>query len=288
MDRATAVTVTLAAAFIWGSSFPAIKMGLFFIDPLTFSQLRLLLAAVLLLPFLIKYRSPLSLLLCPSTWLLAAFNTAGFLLQNLGMNLTTASKASLLVNMHVVFVAVLSYLILKEEFTKLKVAAVALSILGVFLLTTRGNIESLLLGDVLGDLLVLGAGASWGFFFILVKRALCEQGCSPIDLNFAVIISTAVFLLPAPLLAQPMKLAVNIASITILFYTAVPCTILAFILWMKGLEVLPATTSAILLLVEILVAILLSVMFLGDTFTSIEALGGALLIAAIALTSFSS
>ncbi len=288
MDKTSAITATLAAAFIWGSSFPVIKVGLFFIDPLTFSQLRLLLAAVILLPFLIKHRSPLSLLLCSSTWLLAVFNTAGFLLQNIGMNLTTASKASLLVNMHVVFVAILSYLLLKESFTKLKVVAVALSIIGVFLLTTRGNLESLLLGDILGDLLVLGAGASWGFFFILVKRALSEQSCSPMDLNFAVIISTAVLLLPAPLLAQPIKLAINATSISILLYTAVPCTILAFILWMKGLKVLPATTSAILLLVEILVAILLSVVFLGDTFTPMEVLGGALLVAAIALTSLSS
>jgi drug/metabolite transporter (DMT)-like permease len=53
-------------------------------------------------------------------WYLGLLNGFSYLIQYVGINYTTASKSSLLVNLSAVWVAVLSWLILKERFSKKK------------------------------------------------------------------------------------------------------------------------------------------------------------------------
>jgi drug/metabolite transporter (DMT)-like permease len=74
------------------------------------------------------------------------------------MRYTTASKSSLLVNLSVVWVTVLSLLILKERFSRKKLSGTALGLVGVFFITTNLNLLELAQGMILGDGVVFLSG----------------------------------------------------------------------------------------------------------------------------------
>ena len=137
-DRRGALFLTILAGVLWGTSFPAIKIGLEFVDPYMFVFLRMSLASALalLIVFLTKNLN-VSLAKERLIWYLGLLNGFSYLIQYVGMNYTTASKSSLLVNLSAVWVAVLSWLILKERFSKKKMSGIALGIIGVFFVTTN-------------------------------------------------------------------------------------------------------------------------------------------------------
>jgi drug/metabolite transporter (DMT)-like permease len=70
-----------------------------------------------------------------------------------------------------------------------------------------------------------------------------------------------------------------------ILYTAVLCWVVPYYLWLKGLQHLSPITSAIVLLTEIVVAVTISTLFLGEAFTVVSAIGGVLIVIAILLVS---
>jgi drug/metabolite transporter (DMT)-like permease len=63
------------------------------------------------------------------------------------------------------------------------------------------------------------------------------------------------------------------------------CWVLPYYLWLKGLQHLSPVTSAIVLLTEIVVAVTISTLFLGEVFTAISGVGAILIVIAILLVS---
>jgi len=104
---------------LWGTSFSAIKIGLEYVDAYTFVFLRFLLASIIML-FLLLIRRNFGFEFAKRrvAWFLGIANGVAYLFQYVGMNSTSASKSSLLVNLSAIWVAILSWLILKERFGK--------------------------------------------------------------------------------------------------------------------------------------------------------------------------
>lgn len=102
-------------------------------------------------------------------WYLGLLNVFSFLIQYVGMNYTTASKSSLLVNLSAIWVAVLSWSILKERFSKKKMSGIALGVIGVFFVTTNLDPVALTQGMILGDGLVFLAGIIWSFSWYITR-----------------------------------------------------------------------------------------------------------------------
>jgi len=68
-------------------------------------------------------------------------------------------------------------------------------------------------------------------------------------------------------------------------YTAVFCTVAPFLLWTWGLKRITATTSSIVLLTEIVFALALAAVLLGERLSPAALVGSALILAAVALAS---
>jgi drug/metabolite transporter (DMT)-like permease len=96
---------------------------------------------------------------------------------------------------------------------------------------------------------------------------------------------TAVFVLPAALIAHLPSSSISALSWEAIAYTAVFNTAIPFVLYQAGLRQLTASLSAVVLMLEIVVAILISVLFLGETFTVLSALGAVAVLASILLVS---
>lgn len=280
--KITGALLIVFSAFLWGTSFPVIKVSLGGAeDEVSFSfvlsTLRLALAAALGIAFLTFARKTnWRIFREPVVWLLATFNAISFGAQHLGLVYTTASKTALLVNFNIVFVAVLSFFFLHEFFNRRKVLGVALGLLGVVTVATRLDPGFLSHGELSGDMLVFMAGFFWSLYILYTKRAL-EKGLDYVDLSVAVLAVTTLFLLiPLPFVdvSQPIALSGSAG----ILYLGVFSTLLPLILWTRALKRLSATVSSVLLLLEVFFAVILSVIFLGEDFLFAYLVGGAMIL----------
>lgn len=282
-----AIAATLLAAILWGTSFNVNDIGLSQVGPATFVFLRFAIAGVVAVGALaLLRRAKLHLLRAPWFWALAATNAAGFLLQYLGQTLTTPARTALFVNTSAFTVALIERAVYKLPLGVKRAAAILAGFSGAAVLIVGGDPGTLRGGRLVGDLLTLASGLAWSVYFVMNDRAVERE--DPVHLAAWTFLATAACLAPA-LLLDPLlgarAFAVGPVGAAAILYSGVVTTALAFGLWTYGLTRLRASASAILLLVEILVATLLSVALGRETFGWMELAGAALLVAAVAGTS---
>jgi len=284
-NKKKAVLLTVLAGFLWGTSFPAIKIGLQYMDAYTFVFLRFLTASLVMLAILVfKQGFSFSFNQKRLVLFLGVVNGVAYLMEYVGMVFTTASKSSLLINLSAVWVALLCPIVLRERLGAKKTVGVMVSLLGVFLTTTNLNVASLTQGSIMGDLLVVGAGVAWAVLMVY-NKPVADASKSLVQPMTLLLICTLIPLLPfAPFSAGVVFSLPLEAWLTILF-TAVLCWVVPYYLWLKGLQHLSPVTSAIVLLTEIVVAVTISTLFLSEVFTVISGVGAILIVIAILLVS---
>ena len=280
-----ALVSTVLAGVLWGTSFPVIKVGLAVVDPYTFVFLRMLLASVLALGISwVTNNLRITSAKQPLVWSLGVLNGFAYLIQYVGMNYTTASKSSLFVNLSVVWVAVLSSFFLKEQFSRKKTAGIISGFIGVFLITTNLDLLQLTQGMIIGDGLVILSGVLWSFFILFNKR-LTEQDNAIRFMPWMCIATTLPLVLFLPLFSTISVSPLTLEAWRIIGYTAVFCWVVPYYFWVKGLQHITPTSSAVLLLLEVVTAMFISWLVLGETFTFISIVGGSFILIAIVFVS---
>ena len=278
--------LVISASLLWGSAFVAVKWGLNLgLDPLFFVIFRFLVAIIVALPLLIYLLKGKGFFESFSSafLVLGLLNALALIFQFYGMELTTAGKSALLINLNVVFVAIISYKFLGENFSLKKVLAVFLGVFGAILITTEGKLETVSSKTFLGDMMVLSAGFLWAVFIIMSKKWLDNPGESSsaqggLITNLWVIIITALFLLLLlPLTDTGAVLELGWKEVLVIFYLGGFCTVLAFGAWYVSLEEMEATVSVVYLLLSIVFAVFLAALFLDESITFFIATGGSLI-----------
>lgn len=284
-SKSKALILTLIAGCMWGTSFPAIKIGLQYMDAYTFVFLRFLIASLTML-FIsgLTKRKALQFDKKRLVIILGISNGIAYLLQYMGMVFATATESSLFVNLSVVWVALISPIALKEKLSGRKMIGVIVSLLGVVLMTTNLNFSSISQGTLFGDLLVISAGALWAFF-IVYNKPLIQEGKNIIASATWLLIFTLLPLTPIAIFFSTDFVHLPINAWIAVFYTAIFCWVIPYYLWLKGLRHISAMVSSIVLLTEIIVAALISTFLLGETLTIISALGATFIIIAIMIVS---
>src|SRR5437016_6338128 len=249
-SRRRDVGLILLASVLWGTSFPGSKLTVDSVDPLFLTFARMALGA------------SLGLLV----WILGAVNAIGFDLQNEGILLTTASKTALLVNVNIVFIAILMVLFFGETVSREKVAGILIGLFGVVVLATKLDPASLGGGQFVGDLLVFLAGFIWAFYVAGVKWRV-DRGGDYIALTAGILAASAV-VAAVPLLAfRPPIPRSETGWLGIVYLGLVP-TFGPLMLYVASMRTISPTISALLILLEVVVAAILSFPFLRSGFTS--------------------
>ncbi|MBY9013587.1 MAG: EamA family transporter, partial [Candidatus Lokiarchaeota archaeon] len=270
---------------LWGTSFPAIKIGLEYVDAINFVFLRFLVASIVMFiavlaarKFEFKFSNKKILIFLGLT------NGVAYLLQYIGMNYTSAAKASLFVNLSAIWVALISTIVIGEHFGKNKTLGIISGVIGLFLVTTNLNIEMLSGGQILGDLILILAGIVWAFF-IVYNKILVNNDNGLIQSIIWILPITLIPTIPFVLISPNNILLIPIEGWIAIFYTAVFCWVIPYYLWLEGLKHISASTSTILLLTEILVATTISVIFLNELITLITGIGALFILAALVIVS---
>lgn len=283
-----AVLATLGAGLLWGSSFTVIKLGLATIDPYWFVFLRFATASLLALAYLAtagRLRDVAVLLRNPLVIWLGVTNAVGFVFQFKGQTMTTASHAALIINSCTIYVAIASRFVFRERFGALKTLAVAMGMIGVFLVTTGGRLGSPIGPMLRGDLLVLVGAFTWAAFILLDKRILQSTAVDVRSLTGAMVVVTGLTALPCALILGRSSFPAASPEWWTIPYTAVFCTVLPFFLWTWGLKRITATASSVIMLSEVVFALALASAILGESLSPAGFAGSALIIVAVLLAS---
>ena len=286
--QAKAVFLTVLAGVLWGTSFPAIKIGLNYVDPYLFVFLRFLLASALMFLIMLstkKLTYPIKqkkLIL-----FLGVTNGVAYLLQYIGMNSTTAAKAALFVNLIAVWVALLSPKLQGETLGRRKILGVLAALTGVIFVTTNLDFSMLSGGQLIGDLLLITSGVIWAFFIIYNKTLVMTSNGVLQSLTW-ILPLTLLPMLPFVFSSADQIPALPAQAWLAIIYTAVVCWVVPYYLWLEGLKHISASTSTILLLSEILIATAISFILLNEILTMVMVVGALLIIIAIVLVSYRS
>ncbi len=272
-----ALAAIIITVLFWGYSFVSTKIVLNELPPITIAFFRQVIAAVILVIFLLIkklfVRMPVKDVL-----LLAASSFFGivlyFLFENMGLKYTTASNGSIIVAAVPIFTLVTESLFYKFKITSRVITCVVVSVIGVFLVIfEKGlNFSS---GTTKGNLLMIGAMVVWVIYTII---------CKSFAGKYKGIVITAYQMIAASILFIPFIIpeidkwhGISAYSAGNLLYLAIFCSALAYYLYNFSVKTLGATVSSMFLNLIPVVSIIGGVMVLNESVSLIQ-LGGMVLI----------
>ena len=284
--KSRAIFLTILAGALWGTSFPIIKIGLTNTDPFAFVFWRFLVSTATLLIIMLalrklEFKMPDKKLLI----FLGITNGIGYLIQYASMGYTTAAKAALFINLSAIWVAILSPKLLGETFSRKKTVGIAFGLVGIVLVSTNLNFAALRGGQLIADLSLVISGVTWAIFMIYNKKLISNSTSATFQSMTWVLLFTFLSIAPFALVAGPKLFALSSFAWLGIFWTAIVCWIIPYYLWLEGLKHLSASTSTVLLLSEIVVAVILSIVVLKEPVTVFSSIGALLIVIAIAIVS---
>lgn len=179
---------------------------------------------------------------------------------------TTISNAVLTHYTAPLIVAFLAALFLKEKITKMLIGAIVISSIGLWIMLDGFSVQR---GHMTGILAGLASGAAYAVIIILARK-YAEQ-YRPFMLTY--IVNITIVLCLAPFIREfPMR------SLWSFLVMGIVHSIIAPVLYYRGLQEVSAGRAAVLGYLEPVCAILLSMVFLGEMPGQNSLLGGALIL----------
>ena len=276
----------LLAVLLWGISFPVMKGLMTVMDPVVLVVVLWLVALATLGPVLGltgAWRLPAGREL-PG---ILTVGLVGFTLNQVlyarGLHLTTASHAGLIFTLTPLVVFGLSWALGQVHVRRLDLVGLALGMGGAALIIGGPDPGPAGGSPMLGDLLMIGAAATWGVWTVLAAPVLKRRGT--LDGTFWISAAGTLGLLPFALpgflgqdWALPWWAFAGIA------YSGVISAALASFLWYAAVRHLGAARTGIYANLESLFAVLASALLLEERVAVTALLGGAAVVAGVLLT----
>lgn len=268
----------LLVAFAWGTTYWAAKQIVSVQSISTFLALRFGGAAIISLSLLRG-----AIMRCPArTWLngcaLGLLLVLSIAVETLGISLTSATNAGVLISLTIIFVPFLETVADPRCFQRRILPVAALSFLGCTLLAFDGHVKF-----SVGDVLVLSAAVTRAIHLIFSARLkdLKEKDTGALNaIQFgmvgicALLVSLATGHLPSDLAHTDLKTA------SLLVYMILICTVFAFFVQMTAVRLRPASYVGLLLGTEPLFAAFVGTCLGGETLSPVRLLGVALIVSA--------
>jgi len=276
--RAAALGLLALANLFWAGNWVIGRLLRDAFDPVTLNFLRWAGAALVLAPFALPgvlgargalRRSAVALFLLALTGV-AVFQS----LVYLGLRTTTTVNAVLFNSTGPIFVLLCSWVIERERGTRRQVAGMLISLAGILVIMSRGELGNLLALDLRpGDAWILLAMTIWGVYSVLLKRRPPELG----GVAFLFVISLAGALMLAPFAALEALRAPprwpGAAAWAGVVYVALFASVAAFICWNRGVAVVGANTAGFTLHLLPAFGSVLAMVFVGESFHAFHAAG---------------
>jgi DME family drug/metabolite transporter len=272
----------LLAAVLFGTTGTAQALGPAATTPLGVGAVRLLVGGVALVAVLpVLRRSPRGAL---ALWrhpagLAAAVCTALYQVTFFaGVDRAGVALGTLLtIGSGPVFAGLLAWAVLGDRPARAWVVATAVCVAGLALLSSDG----LTAGSLSGLVLALASGLSYAAYTVAAKRLL-DGGADPAEVMGAAFGLGGLLLVPV-LATQPLGWLAGPGGVVVALYLGLATTTVAYLLFGRGLAVLPAGPVTTLVLAEPLVATVFGVVLLDERLQPAGVVGAGLVLAGLVL-----
>jgi drug/metabolite transporter (DMT)-like permease len=272
----------LLVSIIWGSAFVAQRVAGQQGNVYWFNAARYLLAALVVLPFVL--RAALGLKLAYPREQYRWMFIAGFVLfvgsalQQLGLVYTTAGNAGFITSLYVVFVPLVLFLLWREKLHRISILAVALAGVGAFFLSTGGQLEIRL-----GDLIEILGALFWTFHVIVLGKYASNFEALSFSVGQLAVcgllnLGVGLFTEKSMSLNPPLLIAIG--------YTALLSLGLCYTLQVWAQRHTPPTDAALLLSLESVFAVISGWLVLNEKLAPVQIFGCVLIFVAVLLSQF--
>ena len=276
----------LFAVIVWGASFIATKIAVGQISPIAVVWLRFAMG----IPFILIAVLVRKQFAFPKgkEWLY--FTLLGFLgisfhqwLQSNGLKTAQATTTAWIVATSPAFIAILGWFILKEKLNSLQSFGIALAMIGVLVVVTKGDLETLALGNfgTKGDILILISSVNWAVFSILSRRGLKNHPSTRMTfwvMTIGWLITSIAFFAGKNYIEIPQ---LDSTGWIAMLFLGIFTTGLAYIAWFDALSQLPAAQTGAFLFVEPLTSMVVAAVVLNESVTWASIFGGAVILVGI-------
>ncbi len=286
MNRRTAAELALLFnTVVWGSTFVLVKAALAHIGPYLFLVLRFSLAtaalAILLLPRVAFRRSGKGRLgkELAAGALCGTFLFAGYLLQTLGLRLTTPAKSAFLTGLTSVMVPFGAALVYRVRPQVSEGIGVMLAVAGLALMTFNGPTGSIMAGVNSGDLLTVLCAA--GFAAHIVTLGHFSERMRFEVLSLAQVGAAAAWSFSLLRVFETPRVEWQPGVVWAICITGLLATALAFTIQAWAMRHTTSTRTALIYMFEPVVAWATSFYVLGEGLSACAAAGAALILLGI-------
>jgi len=262
----------LAVSAAWGMAFVVMKDPIAKQNVNSFLFTRFFFAVIALLLIKPSVISRFTPELLKKGSIAGLFLGAGYILQTLGLARAGAAITGFITGLYVVATPVLAALILKVKINKFTWLCVATATLGLALLSLKGWSIGY------GEFLVFLCAISFAAHIIALSK--WSNGLDIYALT-VIQLTTCALMTGVISFAQGYKAPVNTSGWLVVFYTAVLCTAIAFIVQTWAQAHMSATKVAVILTMEVVFAAIFAVIFGSETLTLKALIGGILVLTAI-------
>lgn len=273
----------IGAALIWSTSYTATKVALAELPPMTIGALRFAVAAMVL-GLVVALQGKLAR---PGVADAGRFALGGILgttiyfsMENIGVDLATASDAALLVAAYPAITMVLEIVVYRARASWMRFLGVGLAMVGVYLIVSRsppGEGEHRLLGD----LLLTVSGIVWALYNFATRKI--GRSFPMLTVVFYQTVAGALAFVPLAFLERGEWRLPSGGTSLIVLYLAVFCSVAAFLLYAYGLKELDSGSAVNLLNLVPVFGVAFAVLVLRESVSVVQLFGGLIVVCGVVM-----
>jgi drug/metabolite transporter (DMT)-like permease len=264
----------LSVAAAWGFAFVVMKDAIQRQDVMSFLATRFFIAAIAMLairPSVLRLINKDKLF---KGSIAGIFLGTGYIFQTLGLERTGAAVTGFVTGLYVVLTPVFAAVLFKEKITKLTWFCVLLATIGLAALSLHGWSVGV------GELLVFISAIAFAAHIITLSKWSAGRDSYAMTI---VQLSMCALLTGSISLTQGFQSPPDVGVWTVVIFTAIICTAVAFIIQTWSQAHMSSTKVAVILTMEVVFAALFAVLFGGETLTLQVLIGGVLVLIAMYL-----
>ena len=196
----------------------------------------------------------------------------GFILQTLGLARAGAAVTGFITGLYVVATPLIAAIVLKAKISRFTWGCVALATAGLALLSIKGWSMGV------GEILVFGCAIAFGAHIVTLGH--WSNGLDSYAMTI-VQLATCALLTGLISFGQGYEAPVNLSGWIVIFYTAVVCTAIAFVIQTWSQAHMSSTKVAVIMTMEVVFAAIFAVIFGGETLTIKVLIGGVMVLTAM-------
>ncbi len=280
MKRSIANMLLVFVTIIWGGGFIATSAALDCFDPFYVLMIRFVGSAVLSLLLAFSSLKDVDHRTLLKGSIAGIFLFFAFAFQTFGIQTTTASKNAFLTATNVIFVPYICWMIFHKKPSVCQGAASVMCVIGIALLTLKGNEISFGKGDFYSLICAV-------FFAChIISLDWATKGENVLVINAMQMIIAAILSTLCAMLFGSAPISVDMQAIMSAFYLIAISTCLAFLLQTVAQKYTSASSASLILSMEALFATIFSFLLLHESISFFMIIGGALILSSIVLVEY--